>query len=166
MAWIKQMNEELNRAIKHIVKIPTLTHGVLVKLSDVEKIIAEAEKHEVSQEPVGEIVEAFEGLVAIKIPVMPPVGTKLYTSPPQRQQEPVAIKVDDASTGTLYVKWLVDECLIPVGTKFYTSSPQPQPLTEDQVREIWRKVDEEQGGRTIYPFAKAIEAAHGIGEQT
>ena len=37
------------------------------------------------QEPVGEIVQAFEGLTAVSIPVMPPVGTKLYAAPPQRE---------------------------------------------------------------------------------
>jgi hypothetical protein len=39
--------------------------------------IEQAEK----QEPIGEIVQAFEDLVAVSIPVMPPVGTKLYTAP-------------------------------------------------------------------------------------
>ena len=34
-------------------------------------------------EPVGEIVEAH-GLVGVSIPEMPPVGTKLYTEPPNR----------------------------------------------------------------------------------
>ena len=37
------------------------------------------------QEPVGEIVKAFSDLYAVHIPVMPPVGTKLYTAPPQRE---------------------------------------------------------------------------------
>lgn len=36
-------------------------------------------------EPVGEIVPAFAGLTAVSIPVMPPVGTKLYTSPQRRE---------------------------------------------------------------------------------
>jgi hypothetical protein len=37
------------------------------------------------QEPVGEIVKAFSDLYAVHIPVMPPVGTKLYTAPTQRE---------------------------------------------------------------------------------
>ena len=37
------------------------------------------------QEPVGEIVQAFDGWEAVSIPVMPPVGTKLYTTLPKRQ---------------------------------------------------------------------------------
>jgi len=45
------------------------------------RAIEQAEK----QEPVGEIVQAFEGLTAVSIPVMPPVGTKLYAAPPQRE---------------------------------------------------------------------------------
>lgn len=39
-------NESMKQVLKDIVKIPTLTHGVLVKLSDVEQAIAEAEKQE------------------------------------------------------------------------------------------------------------------------
>ena len=37
------------------------------------------------QEPVGEIVQAFADLTAVSIPVMPPIGTKLYTTPPRRE---------------------------------------------------------------------------------
>lgn len=33
------------------------------------------------QEPIGEIVEAFADMTCVSIPVMPPVGTKLYASP-------------------------------------------------------------------------------------
>jgi hypothetical protein len=52
--------------------------GMLNRKND---LIEQAEK----QEPVGEIVKAFSDLYAVHIPVMPPVGTKLYTSPPQRE---------------------------------------------------------------------------------
>lgn len=34
--------------------------------------------------PIGEIIEAH-GLIAVSIPEMPPVGTKLYASPPKRE---------------------------------------------------------------------------------
>ena len=36
-------------------------------------------------EPIGEIVQAFADLTAVSIPVMPPVGTKLYASPPKHE---------------------------------------------------------------------------------
>jgi len=32
-------------------------------------------------------VQAFEGLTAVSIPVMPPVGTKLYAAPPQSERQ-------------------------------------------------------------------------------
>jgi hypothetical protein len=32
-------------------------------------------------EPIGEIVEAFADMTCVSIPVMPPIGTKLYASP-------------------------------------------------------------------------------------
>ena len=38
--------ESMKQVLKDTVKIPTLTHGVLVKLSDVEQVIAEAEKQD------------------------------------------------------------------------------------------------------------------------
>lgn len=50
-------------------------------MQDLRKAIEQAE----NQEPIGEIVQAFGDLTAVSIPVMPPVGTKLYTSPPQRE---------------------------------------------------------------------------------
>jgi Mn-containing catalase len=59
-------------------------------MNALRQAIEQAEK----QEPIGEIVQAFEDLVAVSIPVMPPVGTKLYTArvhasdiPPERVDE-------------------------------------------------------------------------------
>jgi hypothetical protein len=39
------------------------------------------------QEPVGEIVDAIEGAFKCSFTKMLPVGTKLYTTPPQREQD-------------------------------------------------------------------------------
>ena len=38
-----------------------------------------------NHEPIGEIVQAFADMTCVSIPVMPPVGTKLYAAPPQRE---------------------------------------------------------------------------------
>ena len=38
-------------------------------------------------EPIGEIIEAH-GLIAVSIPKMPPVGTKLYAAPPKDKELP------------------------------------------------------------------------------
>ena len=40
--------------------------------------------YEPAQEPVGEIVDAIEGAFKCSFTKMLPVGTKLYTTPPQR----------------------------------------------------------------------------------
>jgi hypothetical protein len=49
----------------------------------VDDLRGEAEAEQ--QKPVGEIVKAFEDLTAVSIPVMPPIGTKLYTAPSKRE---------------------------------------------------------------------------------
>ena len=41
--------------------------------------------YELEQEPVGEIVDAIEGAFKCSFTKMLPVGTKLYTTPPQRK---------------------------------------------------------------------------------
>jgi len=53
----------------------------------------------------------------------------------------------------------------------YTNPPaaQRQPLTEDQIDDIWNRYCDEMGEASIndaYDIARAIEAAHGIGEKT
>ena len=56
------------------------------------------------QEPVGEIVDAIEGAFKCSFTKMLPVGTKLYTTPPQRtwvgltDEEILSISADCASS--------------------------------------------------------------------
>jgi hypothetical protein len=52
----------------------------------------------------------------------------------------------------------------------YTTPPaaQRQPLTEEQIDDIWNRYCDEMGEASIndaYDIARAIEAAHGIGEK-
>ncbi len=51
----------------------------------------------------------------------------------------------------------------PLGTKLYTH-PQPprQPLTDDEINTIWRNSTH----MTIVEVVRAIEAAHGIGNES
>jgi len=80
---IKQALEELQYVLNSSTNEDFPLHGNSFDktISILEQAIEQAEK----QEPVGEIVQAFEGLTAVSIPVMPPVGTKLYAAPPQRE---------------------------------------------------------------------------------
>ncbi len=60
--------------------------------------------YEPEQEPVGEIVDAIEGAFKCSFTKMLPVGTKLYTTPPQRtwvgltDEEILSISADCASS--------------------------------------------------------------------
>lgn len=63
-------------------------HGIVAKadayklLGQVQAALAEPLNSSTNGvEPIGEIVQAFGDLTAVSIPVMPPVGTKLYASP-------------------------------------------------------------------------------------
>jgi hypothetical protein len=85
----------------------------------------------------------------------------------QPEQEPVAIALN---TGTKQgVKW---NCLVEDRTPLYTTPPQRQPLTIEQIVEIWKSCFEDvlsamrKDQSTQVVFARAIEAAHGIGEKT
>ena len=81
-----------------------------------DKKLAEPE-----QEPVGEIVDAIEGAFKCSFTKMLPVGTKLYTTPPQRK-----------------------------------------PLSDEEI-ETYRHMIDWTAEWSYINFARAIEAAHGIG---
>jgi hypothetical protein len=56
----------------------------------------------------------------------------------------------------------------PAGTPLYTTPPaaQRQPLTDDEIDDIWNRYCDEMGEASIndaYDIARAIERAHGIG---
>ena len=81
------------------------------------------------------------------------------------KQEPVGFVIDKyngANTPSLpptpIVAWLNDNPKI--GQVFYTSPPQRQPLTDEQIRELW--IENHNKGGATDAFARAIEAAHGI----
>lgn len=96
--------------------------------------------------------------------------TALQKALAEQQQEPVAWAISyDGKTP--YAIWsdgdgaLLDlevkrqggtTCKLPL----YTSPPARKPLTDEEIRAIVRKVDEEEGH--VIHFARAIEAAHGI----
>ena len=76
------------------------------------------------------------------------------------QQEPVGKIVDCDFVGNSIARF---ERHLPFGTLLYTSPPaQRKPLTDEEIRNIWSNGDcfEE------IAFARAIEAAHGIKENT
>ena len=89
------------------------------------------------------------------------------TSPPQRQpeQEPVVCVTYKEVTDTMNKLWAgtLEQVQIAEGMKnkkLYTTPPQRQPLTDEQIKIIWRDIDGSDG--MLIRFARAIEAAHGI----
>ena len=48
----------------------------------------------------------------------------------------------------------------------HTTPPQRKPLTDEQIETIWRRVQANDFHDCVQPFARAIEAAHGIKENT
>ena len=85
----------------------------------------------------------------------------------QPEQEPVAMRFDFDGYGWLYIdngsgsNWKEK---IKNAEPLYTTPPQRQPLTDEQIDEIYFKSSLEVANRCddIYDFARAIEAAHGI----
>jgi hypothetical protein len=118
--------------------------------------IEQAEK----QEPVA-VWELFEdGWDSIADPEWMeslPIGTKLYTAPPQQEkQEPVA--------------WAEERTMLACVVAQVISQPQREwiGLTDDEIDDIWNRYCDEMGEASIndaYDIARAIEAAHGIKEK-
>ena len=118
-------DEALTMALIGITKVPTLTHGLLVKLADVETAIKEALA--------------------------------------QPEQEPVAwayVNSDDECEQIEYCT----ESPMPEFVPLYTSPPQRQPLTDDKLDAL--ALDDDGLPNSHFEFARAIEAAHGIGDKT
>jgi hypothetical protein len=109
--------------------------------------------------------------------------TALRTAIEQTEkQEPVAwqVMVEDEAMKEFPIKdmahdWCVKQKLSGSPYSYwirplYTTPPaaQRQPLTEEQIDDIWNRYCDEMGEASIndaYDIARAIEAAHGIGEK-
>ena len=100
--------------------------------------------------------------------------TNCHQSQPQGEQEPVAwIEHEWSGSGLRHLHFerpaptVRDEVVRPVWTPLYTH-PQPprQPLTDEAVRKLippWAAWKYEVGHDEAIKFARAVEAAHGIG---
>ena len=79
---------------------------------------------------------------------------------PAQQQEPVAWRHDmgEENGGWEYF----EEASCPECQPLYTSPPASKPLTDEQIMEMY---NEPRSDAEMLEFARAIEAAHGIGEQ-
>jgi len=77
--------------------------------------------------------------------------------------DPVAIfhgkRLFPEGTNEFFGDLLVDN--LEEGSKLYTSPPKREPLSDDEIYEIHRKLGDPIG---LYDLARAIEKAHGIGE--
>ena len=90
---------------------------------------------------------------------------KLLAQPEQTEQEPVAWKVVDKTTGDFMFSrvkpnarsYTYDE-VIPL----YASPPKHEPLSDETIAELW---GDKYSGKTymVKNFARAIEKAHSIG---
>ena len=114
-----------------------------------------------TQEPVAIVDANDDGYWADILPnISVKVGQMLYANPPQRtEQEPVAKYSDIVSDGGLDPR-----------NKFYVP-PQRKPLTDEEIEQCCyeadsRANDHPQTFKWTVEFARAIEAAHGIKENT
>jgi hypothetical protein len=80
----------------------------------------------------------------------------------QLEQEPVAWLYRDA-WGTMKLSQVTPP---PVGAfPVYTAPPQHKPLTDEEMKKIWYAMQNIMGWYSFQEIARAIEAAHGIGEK-
>ena len=82
------------------------------------------------------------------------------------EQEPIG-EAHAYDSATRYTHCIWDANVVPVGTKLYTAPPKRQPLTDGEINEIANSMpgglDGFLKGWGWQQFARAIEAAHGIG---
>ena len=83
--------------------------------------------------------------------------TALREALAQPEQEPVEWLTGCPSCG-------MDSCDCDEGT--WNPPTQRKPLTDEQIETIWRRVQANDFHDCVQPFARAIEAAHGIKENT
>ena len=84
------------------------------------------------------------------------------------EQEPVAVVTSQTGDPAITMSWHHEPAL-PIGTKLYTAPPARKPLTDDEIDALADAIP----GDTIdsvnstwhIRLARAIEKAHGIGEQ-
>ena len=129
-----------------------------------------------AMEWLGDELNAMDGISEDDLwldPIFEAAQKRWPQQPPRRPQkdehEPVAeITADDMGRpfNAIRIGAHFYKEIPPVGTKLYTAPPKRQPLTDVQISHIWdRHIAPVFGKNGINPvvFARAIEAAHGIG---
>jgi hypothetical protein len=124
--------------------------------------------------PVGYVAKLIEALYENGDPVSVDAAEFFeQAQKPEGYQEPVAYGTWDTMLGKGNRMMMVrldkgqDGCTVPL----YTSPPQRQPLTDEQIAEMWLEIlantppsGIHEDGLQPWRFARAIEAAHGIKE--
>ena len=94
------------------------------------------------------------------------VRWKINEALAQPQPEPVAWRVKWPAIGGGHNWLMVDLPLMEkegfVNEALYTSPPARKPLTDEEIETVWRSVQANDFHDCVKPFARAIEAAHGI----
>jgi hypothetical protein len=122
-----------------------------------------AEQTAPAQEPVATVIQ-FDGEKIIDASMelfdKYPIGTELYTTPPAPYDQTELELCDECGWKTLIPESGCLNC---------ERSKTKKPLTNDVISSLWLWSQSEQAKATgkgqQYAFARAIEAAHGIGEQ-
>jgi len=130
----------------HVVWPSYDEQAVAQAITALRTAIAGAEK----QEPVAWLYRDSWGTLKLSQIMPPPIGAfPVYTTPPAAQPCPY---IRSTAEGT-----------------HHCALSQRQPLTDEQIRDLWSWSATTEAERTAntqqHAFARAIEAAHGIGEK-
>ena len=169
---IKQANApEIEKINAHIQKAMTALEEVLAEhaMREVQRL-----GQEIEQEPVELPCCGYTDASAVKWNPFNGVVQchncgQCYTHPPQRtEQEPVAWICEGSSSDEKHAidYWPKDLDAIPIGTMLYTHPPQRKPLTNNEIGAIGSKIFPATWNTRHVEFARAIEAAHDIKENT
>ena len=106
--------------------------------------------------------QALEALDAYSWEQVDAARTVLKAALAEPVQEPVASIYITPNGAREFDDWRHD---LPVGSNLlYTSPPQRKPLTEEEIDELSRTMVK--GDRSVNWLCRAIERAHGIGDNT
>ena len=148
MTMLIEVAKQALEALESFREISDFTPAQAVHaITALRTAIADAEK----QEPVAWVEKDGELVWQNKEAA---IGRNLYTKPP-------AAPVQEQFGPQEILQMIVDLAL-------EKPSAQRQPLTEEQIDDIWNRYCDEMGEASIndaYDIARAVEAAHGIGEK-
>ena len=126
------------------------------------KVIKQREALKLALEVLEEINKLSIGENAICVPAeIDTAMDAIREALAEPEQEPVAVVTSQTGDPAMTMSWHHEPAL-PIGTKLYAAPPARKPLTDEDISAIVQSMSAHTWD--VYMLARAIERAHGIGD--